>query len=179
MRIVGRLASVVAGDNPRRMSLQRFVLASRMDEVAAAASHRLHRMSRGRYRLLRTDDVRHRGRGAGLDLAVDDAHTGTHRSVHSLSGGEMFLASLSLALGLADVVSRRSGGVHLDTLFIDEGFGALDDETLDYVMRTLEDLRAGGRLVGMISHVAELKERITTRLVVKKGVRGSTTEWHV
>jgi len=179
LRVLGRLATVVSGENQLNMSLQRFVLASRMDEVALAASQRLHRMSRGRYRLLRTDDVRHRGRGSGLDLAVEDAHTGTTRSVHSLSGGEMFLASLSLALGLADVVTRRSGGVHLDTLFIDEGFGSLDDETLDLVMRALEDLREGGRLVGMISHVSELKERIPTRLVVNKGERGSTTSWRL
>lgn len=174
LSVLGRLAQVVAGENGRRMSLQRFVLASRMDEVAVAASQRLLRMSRGRYELQRTDDVQHKGRSSGLDLKVMDRHTGVARFVHSLSGGEMFLASLSLALGLADVVMRRSGGVRLDALFIDEGFGTLDDETLDMVVRTLEDLRAGGRLVGLISHVSELKERIPTRLTVTKGPRGST-----
>ncbi len=97
------------------------------------------------------------------------------RSVHSLSGGEMFLASLSLAMALADVVQAHAGGVRLESLFIDEGFGSLDDETLDQVLRTLEDLRAGGRLVGVISHVPELRERLTARLSVQKGPRGSTT----
>ncbi|MBF5042948.1 SMC family ATPase [Aggregicoccus sp. 17bor-14] len=174
LRVLGRLAEMVAGENALKMSLERFVLASRMDEVAVAASERLLRMSRGRYALQRTNDVRHRGRQSGLDLKVLDRHAGTERFVHSLSGGEMFLASLSLALGLADVVTRRSGGVQLDALFIDEGFGTLDDETLDLVMRTLEDLRAGGRLVGLISHVSELKERIPTRLTVSRGPRGST-----
>ena len=174
LRVVGQLAKMVSGDNPLKMSLQRFVLKSRMDEVAVAASQRLLRMSRGRYLLLRTDEVKHRGRSSGLDLVVEDRHTGTSRSVHSLSGGEMFMASLSLALGLADVVTRRSGGILMESLFIDEGFGALDDETLDQVMRTLEDLRSGGRLVGLISHVSELKERIPTRIRVRKGERGST-----
>jgi exonuclease SbcC len=175
LRVLGHLARVVAGQNPLNMSLPRYVLAARMEEVAVAASERLAAMSRGRYRLRRTDEVRHGGRGSGLDLVVDDAHTGHPRSVHSLSGGEMFMASLSLAMGLADVVQAHAGGLRLDSLFIDEGFGTLDDETLDQVMRTLEDLRAGGRLVGVISHVAELKERLGTRLTVQKGQRGSTT----
>jgi DNA repair protein SbcC/Rad50 len=174
LRVLGRLAEMVAGQNALKMSLQTFVLASRMDEVAVAASERLLRMSRGRYALQRTNDVKHRGKQSGLELKVLDTHAGIERYVHSLSGGEMFLASLSLALGLADVVTRRSGGVQLDALFIDEGFGTLDDETLDQVMRTLEDLRAGGRMVGLISHVSELKERIPTRLTVSKGPRGST-----
>jgi exonuclease SbcC len=172
--MLGQLARVVGGDNPLRMSLPRYVLAARMEEVAVAASERFFAMSRGRYRLRRTDEVRHAGRGSGLDLVVDDAMTGHERAVHSLSGGEMFMASLSLAMGLADVVQSHAGGIRLDSLFIDEGFGTLDDETLDQVMRTLEDLRAGGRLVGLISHVAELKERIATRLTVSKATRGST-----
>jgi exonuclease SbcC len=145
-----------------------------MDEVAVAASERLVRMSRGRYRLRRTDAVRHGARGSGLDLIVEDRQTGMDRSVQSLSGGEMFLCSLSLAMGLADIVQAHAGGVRLGSLFIDEGFGTLDDETLDQVMRTLEDLRAGGRLVGVISHVPELRERLGTRLSIHKGVRGSS-----
>jgi exonuclease SbcC len=171
----GRLARVVTGENRLRMSLPRYVLASRMDEIAEAASQRLLAMSRGRYQLLRTDAVRHAGRGSGLELLVADRATGQERSVASLSGGEMFLASLSLAMALADTVQAHAGGVRLESLFIDEGFGSLDDETLDQVMRTLEDLRAGGRLVGLISHVPELRERLTTRLTVHKGARGSTT----
>jgi exonuclease SbcC len=174
LRVFGRVSRVVSGENRLRMSLQRFVLASRMDEVAIAASERLVRMSRGRYRLRRTDAVKHGARGSGLDLVVEDRQTGQDRSVHSLSGGEMFLSSLSLAMGLSDSVQAHAGGVRLDSLFIDEGFGTLDDETLDQVMRTLEDLRAGGRLVGVISHVAELKERLQTRISVTKGGKGST-----
>ncbi len=174
LQTLGQLSKVVNGDNPLKLSLQRFVLASRMDEVALAASHRLLAMSRGRFALHRTDAVGHRQRGAGLDLVVEDRQTGLSRPVQSLSGGEMFMASLSLALGLSDVVMQRSGGVRLDALFIDEGFGSLDDETLDQVMRTLEDLRATGRWVGLISHVTEMKERIPTRLTVIKGANGST-----
>ena len=120
--------------------------------------------------------MHHNGRSSGLDLLVEDRHTGVDRSVQSLSGGEMFLASLSLAMGLADTVQAHAGGVRLDSLFIDEGFGTLDDETLEQVMRTLADLRATGRLVGIISHVADLKERLPTRLSVRKTPRGSTTE---
>ena len=172
LRVVGRLADVMSGRNDRRMNLQRFVLASRMDEVALMASERLLRMSRGRYALIRTDDVRHRGRNSGLDLMVRDHEVGQDRYVQSLSGGEMFLASLSLALGLAEVVSRRRGAIRMDALFIDEGFGTLDDETLDLVMRTLEDLRLGGRLVGIISHVSELKQRIPARISVRRSAGG-------
>ena len=169
------MAQVVAGDNPLRMSLGRFVLASRVDEVAVVASERLLRLSRGRYRLRRTDEVRHGGRASGLDLVVEDRMTGADRSVHSLSNGEQFLASLALAMALADIVQAHAGGVRLDSLFIDEGFGSLDDESLDLVVRTLEELRCGGRLVGVISHVPELRERLTTRLTVVKGPHGSTT----
>ena len=174
LRVVGTLAEVLGGNNGRNLSLQRFVLASRMDEVAFAASQRLLRMSRNRYELIRSDDVRHKAKQAGLELAVRDRHLGVDRYVQSLSGGEMFLASLSLALGLADVVTRRRGAVQLDALFIDEGFGTLDDETLDLVMRTLEDLRAGGRLIGVISHVSEMKQRISARVSVARGAEGST-----
>jgi len=170
------VARVAAGDNPMRMSLARFVLAQRIDEVAVAASERLLRLSRGRYLLRRSDDVRHAARGSGLDLVVEDRMTGVDRSVQTLSNGEQFLASLSLAMGLADTVQAHAGGVRLDSLFIDEGFGSLDDEALDLVIRVLEDLRAGGRLVGIITHVAELRERLTTRISVRKGARGSTTQ---
>jgi exonuclease SbcC len=170
------VARVAAGDNPMRMSLARFVLAQRIDEVAVAASERLLRLSRGRYLLRRSDDVRHAARGSGLELVVEDRMTGVDRSVQTLSNGEQFLASLSLAMGLADTVQAHAGGVRLDSLFIDEGFGSLDDEALDLVIRVLEDLRAGGRLVGIITHVAELRERLTTRISVRKGPRGSTTQ---
>ena len=111
--------------------------------------------------------MQYRRTQSGLGVAVLDQHTGRPRSPHSLSGGETFLASLALALGLADVVTSQSGGITLDTLFVDEGFGSLDAETLDQAMRTLDELRQGGRTVGVISHVEAMKEQIPAQLVVE------------
>ncbi len=171
--VLGRLAEVANGNNPRRITFQRFVLATLLDEVLEAASLRLMRMSRSRYELQRVrqqGDLRSAG---GLDLEVFDHDTGMARPANTLSGGEGFLASLSLALGLADVVQSRAGGIQLDTLFVDEGFGTLDPESLDFAIRTLIDLQQAGRLVGIISHVAELRERIDVRLEIRPGVGGS------
>uniref|UniRef100_A0A831UGX2 SMC family ATPase n=1 Tax=Geobacter metallireducens TaxID=28232 RepID=A0A831UGX2_GEOME len=172
-RVVSHLATLAAGNNPQRITLQRFVLASLFEEVAIAASARLSRMSRGRYHLRRAETVTDARKGAGLDLEVTDDFTGQRRPASSLSGGETFLASLSLALGLSDVVLAQSGGRYLDTLFIDEGFGTLDPETLDIAMDTLIRLNEQGRMVGIISHVAELKEQIPNRLEVAAGRGGS------
>lgn len=168
---LGELADVAAGrgSNPYKLSFQRFVLAAMLDEVMEAASRRLIRMSRGRYELLRDDEA-----SGGLGICVLDQHTGTRRAAATLSGGEGFMAALSLALGLADVVQARSGGIRLDTLFVDEGFGTLDPESLDAALNALLDLRASGRMVGIISHVAELKERIDVRVEVRPLGRGST-----
>jgi exonuclease SbcC len=171
--VLGRMAEIANGANPRRISFQRYVLATLLDEVLEAASLRLLRMSRNRYALQRVTaqgDLRSAG---GLDLEVFDHQTGCARPANTLSGGEGFLASLSLALGLADVVQSRSGGIQLETLFVDEGFGTLDPESLDFAIDTLIGLQQGGRLVGIISHVAELKERIDTRLEVRPGEKGS------
>src|SRR5919202_152697 len=131
-------------------------------------------MSGGRYALEHVDDgARGRSRG-GLDLRVLDAWTGHHRPPSSLSGGETFLASLALALGLADVVTAEAGGARLETLFVDEGFGSLDDEgTLDEVLEVLDGLRDGGRAVGIVSHVAEMRQRIPMQLRIEKGRDGS------
>ncbi len=165
--VLGRLAEVADGHNPHRLSFHRYVLATLLDEVLEAASQRLLEMSRQRFALRRLDGNA-QGRGAGgLDLEVLDGETGTARPIATLSGGEGFLAALSLALGLAQVVQSRSGGIHLDTLFIDEGFGTLDPESLDFAIRTLIDLQGEGRLVGIISHVTELRERIDARLEVR------------
>ena len=140
-----------------------------------AASRRLSLMSRGRYYLRRAQDRTDRRRVAGLDLLVYDDHHGTERPVHTLSGGESFLASLALALGLAEVVQARAGGIQLDTIFIDEGFGSLDAEALDLAMQALADLSSdGGRMVGVISHVEELKERMDARLEIIPGRDGSS-----
>jgi exonuclease SbcC len=179
LKIVGNLANQASGANPKRITLQRYVLASLFEEVALAASARLSRMSRGRYHLRRSTTVDDARRGAGLDLEVTDDFTGFHRPASTLSGGETFLASLSLALGLSDVVLAQSGGRYLDTLFIDEGFGTLDPETLDIAMDTLVRLNEQGRMVGIISHVAELKEQIPRRLEVLAGRSGSRVRCEV
>jgi exonuclease SbcC len=164
------------GQNARAMSLRSYVLAARLEEVAVAASRRLRRMSQGRYEFVHSDAAGPRGTRGGLGLDVLDDYTGRIRPAKTLSGGESFLASLALALGLADVVAAETGGALLDTLFVDEGFGTLDPETLDLVMDTLDELRAGGRVVGLVSHVEELRQRIPTRLRVRKGRAGSRLE---
>jgi exonuclease SbcC len=170
LSVVGQVAEWVRGRNPREMSLHRFVLAARLEEVAEAASERLLVMSRGRFRLRHDTAVARRNSAAGLSLVVEDTWTGTlDRPVGALSGGESFLASLSLALGLSDVVLRHSGGRRLDSLFVDEGFGTLDEATLDVAIQALETLQHSGRLVGVISHVAELRRRIPA------GIEVSTT----
>lgn len=172
--IVRRLADTVAGraPNTRRMTLETFVLAAELEEIVAAANLRLDHMSSGRYRLQHTDALAARGAASGLGLEVMDAFTGQCRPPQSLSGGETFLTSLALALGLAEVVTARAGGIRLDTLFIDEGFGSLDDETLDLAMRTLDELRQGGRTVGIISHVASMKDQLPAQLQVTATPRG-------
>ncbi|AZP16214.1 SMC family ATPase [Streptomyces aquilus] len=173
---VARLASLTAGtsaDNERKMRLESYVLAARLEQVAAAATVRLLRMSSGRYTLVHSDDRAGRGR-SGLGLHVVDAWTGRERDTATLSGGETFFASLALALGLADVVTDEAGGVRLDTLFIDEGFGSLDDQTLDEVLDVLDSLRERDRSVGIVSHVADLRRRIHAQLEVVKGRAGSS-----
>jgi exonuclease SbcC len=169
------LAEVVAGrgENNRRMSLRSYVLAARLEEVAMAGSVRLRRMSAGRYEFVHSDKAGPRGRRGGLGLDIRDDYTGAIRPAKTLSGGETFMASLSLALGLADTVAAESGGLVLDTLFIDEGFGGLDADTLDAVMGVLDELRAGGRVVGVVSHVDEMRQRIPSRLHVLRGRAGS------
>ncbi|MFS0714159.1 SMC family ATPase [Microbacterium sp. 2P01SA-2] len=166
---VTRLADTVAGraPNTRKMDLETFVLAAELEEIVAAANLRLRDMSSGRYTLHHSDALQARGAASGLGLEVLDAHTGRLRSPQSLSGGETFLASLALALGLAEVVTGRAGGIRLDTLFVDEGFGSLDPETLELAMRTLDELRAGGRTVGVISHVEGMKEQLAAQIVVE------------
>jgi exonuclease SbcC len=171
--VLGRLSEVAGGSNPLRMTFQRFVLATLLDEVLEAASHRLSQMSRNRFELRRVRGVTDQRSAGGLELEVFDQYTGTTRPANTLSGGEGFLAALSLALGLADVVQSRAGGVQIETLFIDEGFGTLDPESLDLALRTLIDLQQAGRTVGVISHVAELRERIDVRIEVAGGSQGS------
>jgi exonuclease SbcC len=169
------LAGLASGtEGQRRVALTTYVLRHWFGQVVAAANVRLSAMSSGRYELRRTDEGKARRDRSGLTLAVIDRHTGEERSPASLSGGETFYTSLALALGLADVVRAEAGGVDLDTLFIDEGFGSLDSGTLDQVMGVIDDLRDRGRVIGIVSHVAELKERVPERLEVRRLPDGSS-----
>ncbi|MCH6469789.1 AAA family ATPase [Sinomonas terrae] len=163
-----------SGDNRLRMSLHRYVLAARLEQVALAATERLAVMSDGRFSLEHSDALAARGAASGLGLEVFDAWTGQRRDPSTLSGGESFMASLALALGLADVVQHEAGGIDIETLFVDEGFGSLDEQTLEQVMEAIEGLRDGGRTVGLVSHVAELKQRIPAQIRVTKGRSGSS-----
>ena len=161
----------------KNVTFERYVLGAILDEVVYAANLRLQKMSRSRYSLERSDYTGG-GRGKqGLDLAVMDAFTGQSRPANTLSGGETFLASMALALGLADVIQSYAGGIHMDTMFIDEGFGTLDPDTLELAMETLVQLQSSGRLIGMISHVPELKTRIPAHLEVTRGDEGSTVKF--
>ncbi|WP_268817157.1 SbcC/MukB-like Walker B domain-containing protein, partial [Rathayibacter sp. VKM Ac-2754] len=163
------------GQNSRRMDLEAFALAGRLEEIVAAANLRLNAMTSGRYALAHDDSLAYRGAASGLGIDVLDAFTGARRQPASLSGGETFLASLALALGLADVVTMQSGGISLETMFIDEGFGSLDAETLETALGTLDSLRSGGRTIGLISHVDAMRERLPTGLRVVVTDRGDST----
>ena len=171
--LIGTLSDVANGQTGDKVSLQRFVLSVLLDDVLVEASRRLQMMSKGRYQLLRKSERAKGNRASGLELEVEDAYTGKCRPVATLSGGESFLAALSLALGLSDVVQAYSGGIRLDTLFIDEGFGSLDPESLDLAIRALIDLQSSGRMIGVISHVAELKEQMPLRLDIDSSREGS------
>ena len=174
LRVLKPLAAAVRGQNPRGISLSRYILQAKMEEVTQAASARLLRMSDQRYRLTVGQERLRARQSAGLDLFVVDAFSGdAERPVQTLSGGEAFLASLSLAMGLSDVVQAHAGGVRMDALFIDEGFGSLDAETLDLAMSAIRELRSGGRMIGIISHVEALKEVIPAHIQVRKRPGGS------
>ncbi|WP_026534957.1 AAA family ATPase [Arthrobacter sp. H14] len=163
-----------SGENGYKMTLNAYVLAARLEQVALCATERLATMTSGRYSLVYDDSRAARGAKSGLGLQVVDEWTGRQRDTSTLSGGESFMASLALALGLADVVQHESGGVDIETLFVDEGFGSLDEDALEQVMDALEGLRDGGRVVGLVSHVPEMKLRIPAQLQVLKSRTGST-----
>jgi len=173
-KVYGTLYDVASGKTGSRVSLHRFVLGVLLDDVLIQASQRLSIMSRGRYQLVRKTEGFKGAAGRGLDLSVEDGYTGKVRDVATLSGGESFMAALALALGLSDVVQSYSGGIRLDTLFIDEGFGSLDPESLDLAMQILIDLQQSGRTIGVISHISELKEQMSLRLDVESSRVGST-----
>jgi DNA repair protein SbcC/Rad50 len=176
-KLIGHLFEISKGQNTYRITFERFVLAAFLDDILDLANVRLNKMTSGRYRLLRKTDRSKGNVQSGLELLVLDSYTGQERHVKTLSGGESFKAALSLALGLADVVQNYAGGVSLETMFIDEGFGTLDPESLDQAIEALIDIQSSGRLVGIISHVPELKERIDARLEVISTQTGSKTEF--
>ncbi len=177
LAVVTEVADAAAGSgtNTLRMPLSSYVLAARLERVAALANERLAVMGEGRFELRHTDD-RSGNAKAGLGLEVVDLWTGQSRATSTLSGGESFMASLALALALADAVREEAGGLDLQTLFIDEGFGTLDDESLEQVLTVLDSLRDGGRVVGVVSHVADLRARIPRQVRVRKAPHGSSIE---
>ena len=161
-------------DQKERITLEAFVQQAYFEQVLRYANLRLMRMSSGQYELRRENSGSRKSR-SGLDLCVMDHHIGMTRSVRTLSGGESFMASLSLALGLSDTVQAKAGGIQLDAMFVDEGFGTLDEETLQAAMRVLQELTQGNRQIGIISHVAELREQIAQQIIVTKDVQGIST----
>ncbi|MDD3213494.1 MAG: SbcC/MukB-like Walker B domain-containing protein, partial [Eubacteriales bacterium] len=170
------LAQTVNGNlnGKEKIPLETYVQTTYLDRILARANTRLMRMSSGQYELVRRsspDDLRQK---SGLELNVTDHYNGSERDVRSLSGGEQFKASLALALGLSDEVQASAGGVRLDTLFIDEGFGTLDEESLSAAIDVLASLSEGSRLVGVISHVQQLKDRIDRQIVVTKARTGGS-----
>lgn len=161
-----QLYQTMNGDNPQKISLERYVLQWYLAEVLQCANQQLNQLTKGRYRFeLKQETGRSKG-NTGLEINVYDDNAGATRSSHTLSGGESFIAALSLALGLAEVIQSQAGGVAIEALFIDEGFGSLDEEALEMAMEALESIENAGRMIGIISHVRELKERIPQQIIV-------------
>ncbi len=178
-KLLGKIADTINGKNSKNITLERFILKSYLNDILEVSNQRLSLMTNNRY-ALKISEILTDGRSSGgLDLEVSDSYTGLPRSVKTLSGGESFKASLSMALGLAEVVQSYAGGIQLDTVFIDEGFGTLDQESLDSAINCLIELQDSGRLVGIISHVEELKERINTQLIIESNELGSSTRFVV
>jgi len=173
-KILGRLADDFRGENSSKINLETYAIAAMFDHVLEAANLRLTPMSGGRYTLERGQEGQEKGRGKrGLGIAVFDTNTGRQRSTQTLSGGESFMAALALALGLSDIVQNTRGAVRLDTIFIDEGFGSLDPDSLDQALQTLQELTSGSRSVGIISHVDLVKQEIPHGFQIDKTLNGS------
>lgn len=175
-RKISYLAELAKGNNSEKLSFERYVLAAYFDDIIKAANIRLKRMTDGRFELSRIQEKQKGKAQQGLDLEVFDYYTGKPRHVKVISGGESFKASLSLALGLSDVVQSSSGGISIDTMFIDEGFGTLDSESLEKSIECLLELQQSGKFVGVISHVPELKERIRDRIEINSSITGSSAK---
>ena len=175
--IIGTMAQMAKGKNSKGLSFERYIQSSIFDEVLESANQKLRPMTTSRYELYRTGDMKRKNAQSGLDIAVIDHYVGQTRPVSTLSGGESFMAALALALGLADVISRLAGASSLDTMFIDEGFGTLDEQSLELAIKTLLSLQDTGRLVGIISHVKELREQIPARLEITRTSKGSSAQF--
>lgn len=175
--LVGELSSTANGRNDYKVTFETYVLAAYFEDIIDAANIRFRKMTKNRFQM---DRIKGEGRGnafRGLDINVLDGNSGQYRPIKNISGGESFKASLSLALGLADVVQSYAGGIKLDTMFIDEGFGSLDSVSLDDAINCLLELQSSGRLVGITSHVKELQERITSRIEIEPTVEGSKVRY--
>ena len=179
LKLANLARGVQRGGDVPRISFQSYVLARVLDQVLDAATQRLLKVSQGRYEVRRRLEARSRVGQAGLDIEILDRYTGQARDARTLSGGESFQASLSLAFGLSDVVQQHVGGVHLDCIFVDEGFGSLDPEALEHALQMLKELQVNGRLVGIIRHVGDLRQHIDARLTLTKSANGSTATFHV
>lgn len=171
--IMKGLENTAAGNNKKRLVFEQYVLTGYFDEILEAANLRFEKMTGNRFLLERVLEVGDGRTKDNLEIAVFDRYTGKSRSVKTLSGGEAFKASLSLSLGLSDVIQQNRGGIQVETLFVDEGFGALDGESLDQAVKALYSLVEHDRMIGIISHVPELKERIPGKIFVEKSVKGS------
>lgn len=170
-----QLYQTMNGDNPQKISLERYVLQWYLAEVLQSANQQLHQLTKGRYHFeLKQETGRSKG-NTGLEINVYDDNAGAARSSHTLSGGESFIAALSLALGLAEVIQNQAGGIAIEALFIDEGFGSLDEEALEMAMEALEGIENAGRMIGIISHVRELKERIPQQIIVETSGTGRSS----
>ena len=152
----------------QKIELETYIQMTYFDRIIRRANLRLLTMSSGQYELKRVQEAENLNRKAGLELCVTDHYNATERSVKTLSGGESFQASLSLALGLADEIQSYAGGIRMDSMFVDEGFGSLDEDSLNQAIKALTRLTEGNRLVGIISHVSELKDRIDRKIIVTK-----------
>ncbi|WP_229263626.1 SbcC/MukB-like Walker B domain-containing protein [Cohnella cholangitidis] len=169
---VSDIYQMLKGDNPLKISFERYILIEFLEQILHAANVRLNDLSNGQFKLERSDRLETRGKQSGLGLDVYDAYTGQNRDVKSMSGGEKFNASLCLALGMTDVIQSYQGGVSIEMMFIDEGFGSLDEDSLNKAIATLVDLQRSGRMIGVISHVQELKQAFPAVLEVSKTKEG-------
>jgi len=176
IRMIGSLSSTANGaiNGKDKIMLETFVQMTYFDRIIRKANTRLLVMTGDQYELVRRKEAENKGSQSGLDLDVIDHYNGSERSVKSLSGGETFKASLALALGLSDEIQSSAGGIKLDTMFVDEGFGSLDENSLQQAYEALAGLTEGHRLVGIISHVSELKEKIDRQIVVTKEKTGGS-----